>query len=150
VRKAEDAQVDRLEDVLRVGESSDDLVLLLRGGEDTSAKLIRQAALFERRYTYGSQPARGISLFAANSASGVLAVLESKLRTYPKYRRVAGAELAQIAVLLPTFQAPHWTVLLQPPGGARRPEEELLSDLLDILGPVLENPRYVPDRSRRR
>ena len=82
--------MDRLEDVLRVGESSDDLVLLLRGREDTSAKLIRQAALFERRYTYGSQPARGISLFAANSASGVLAVLESKLRTYSKYRRVAG------------------------------------------------------------
>jgi hypothetical protein len=79
-----------------------------------------------------------------------LAVLESKLRTYPKYRRVGRAELAEIAVLLPTFQAPHWTVLFQPPGGARRPEEELLSDLLDILGPALDNPKYVPDRSRRR
>jgi hypothetical protein len=43
--------VDRLEDVLRTGESSDDLVLL-RGGEDTSAKLLRQAALLEARYTY--------------------------------------------------------------------------------------------------
>jgi hypothetical protein len=63
---------------------------------------------------------------------------------------VPGAVLAGIAVLLPTFQAPHWTVLFQPPGGARRPEEELLSDLLDILGPALDNPKYVPDRSRRR
>ena len=125
--------MDRLEDVLRAGESSGDLALLLRGGEDTSAKLLRQAALFETRYTYGGQRARGISLFAASSAVDELAVLESKLRTYAKYRRVLGVELAEIAVLLPTFQAPHWTLLFQPPGGARRPEEELLSELLDIL-----------------
>jgi hypothetical protein len=63
---------------------------------------------------------------------------------------VPGAALAEIAVLLPTFQAPHWTVLFRPPGGLRRPEEELLNDLLDILGPVLDNPRCVPNRSRRR
>jgi hypothetical protein len=150
MRKAEGARVDRLEDVLRARESSDDLVLLLRGGQDTSAKLLRQAALFETRYTYGGRRARGISLFAASSAVGELAVLESKLRTYSKYRRVRGAELAEIAMLLPTFQAPHWTVLFQSPGGASRPEEELLSALLDILGPVLDNPRYVPDRLRRR
>jgi hypothetical protein len=89
--------VDRLEDVLRAGESSDDLVLLLRGGEDTSAKLLRQAALFEARYTYGGHGARGMSLFAASSAVDELAVLESKLRPYPKYRRVPGAAVAEIA-----------------------------------------------------
>jgi hypothetical protein len=111
---------------------------------------LRQAALFETRYTYGGQRARGISLFAASRAVDELAVLESKLRTYPKYRRVRGAALAEVAVLLPTFRAPHWTVLFRPPGGARRPEAELLNDLLDILGPVLDNPSYVPDRSRRR
>jgi hypothetical protein len=105
---------------------------------------------FDVGHTYGGQRARGISLFAASSAVDELAVLESKLRTYPKYRRVPGAALAEVAVLLPTFQAPHWTVLFRPPGGTRRPEEELLNDLLDILGPVLDNPRYVPDRSRRR
>ena len=142
--------MDRLEDFLRSGESSDDLVLLLRGGEDTRAKLLRQAALFETRYTYGGQRARGISLFAASSAVDELAVLESKLRTYPKYRRVPGAALAEIAVLLPTFQAPHWTVLFRPPGGVRQPEEKLLNEVLDILGPVLDNPRHVSDRSRRR
>ena len=97
---------------------------------------MRQAALFETRYTYGGQRARGISIFAASSAVDELAVLESKLRTYPKCRRVRRAALAEIAVLLPTFQAPHWTVLFRPPGGARRPEEELLNDL---LGPVLDN-----------
>jgi len=85
--------VDRLEDVLRAGESSGDLVLLLRGGEDTSAKLLRQAALFETRYTDRGQRAHGISLFAASRAVDKLAVLASKLRTHPKYRRCAGPRL---------------------------------------------------------
>jgi integrase len=43
VRKAEGARADRLEYVVRAGESSDDLARLLRRGEDTSAKLLRQA-----------------------------------------------------------------------------------------------------------
>ena len=128
---------------LTVGEWSDKW---LDGYRTRRKSTVRQA----ERYTYGGQRARGISLFAASSAVDELAVLESKLRSYAKYRRVLGVELAEIAVLLPTFQAPHWTGLFQPPGGARRPQEELLSDLLDILGPVLDNPRYVPDRSRRR
>jgi hypothetical protein len=42
---------------------------------------------------------------------------------------VLGFELAEIAVLLATFQSPHWTVLFQPPGEAHRPEEELLNNL---------------------
>ena len=42
IRKAEGARADRLEYVVRAGESSN-LALLLRRGEDTSAKLLRQA-----------------------------------------------------------------------------------------------------------
>jgi hypothetical protein len=110
--------VDRLEDVLRAGESSDDLVLLLRGGEDTSAKLLRQAALFETRYTYGGQRARGISLFAASSAVDELAVLESKLRTYPKYRRVrspsAGGRAAERSARYPWASAGQSEVRTRP------------------------------------
>ena len=141
--------MDRLEDVLRAGESSDDLVLLLRGARTrVPSSCGRRRSL--RRATPTAASVRVGYHFAASSAVDELAVLESKLRTCPKYRRLRGAEPAEIAVLLPTFQAPHWTVLFQPPGGARRPEEELLNDLLDILGPVLDNPSYVPDRSRRR
>jgi hypothetical protein len=126
--------VDRLEDVLRAAESSDDLVLLLRGGEDTRAKLLRQAALFE-------------ALRATRTAINVRAGCHSSRRaarstSWPCSNRssgrtrstagVPGAALAEIAVLLPTFQAPHWTVMFRPPGGVRQPEEELLNDLLDI------------------
>jgi hypothetical protein len=142
--------VDRLEDAVREGERVADLVLLLRGGEDTEAKLLRQAALLERRFNYAGRPVRGISLFAARGDLDARVVLGTKLRTYPKYRRVRGAALAELVVLLPTFRAPHWTALFHASGGPDRPEEALVADLLDILGPVLDNPKYVPDRSRRR
>ena len=78
---------------------------------------------FETRYTYGRQRARGISLFAASSAVDELAVLESKLRTYPKYRRVRGAALAEIAVLLPTSKrliGPSCSGRLAEPVGRRK------------------------------
>jgi hypothetical protein len=113
--------VDRLEDVLRAGESSDDLVLLLRGGEDTSAKLLRQAALFEARYIYGGQSAWDVTLRCEQRGRRVgRARIEAP--DLPEVPPVPGAVLAGIAVLLPTFQAPHWTVLFRPPGGARQPE----------------------------
>jgi hypothetical protein len=126
--------MDRLEDVVRGGESPSDLVFLLRGGVDAEEKLLRQAALLESRYTYGDLPARGISLFAASDDLDARTVLGTKLRTYPKYRQVSGAALGQVVVLLPTFQAPHWTALFQPASGVARPEAELLVDLLGTLG----------------
>ncbi len=143
-------RMDRLEDVVRGGESPSDLVFLLRGGVDTEEKLLRQAALLESRYTYRGLPARGISLFAASGDLDASSVLGAKLRTYPKYRQVGGAALSKLVVLLPTFQAPHWTALFQPANGAARPESELLVDLLGTLGPVLDNPKYEPTRTKRR
>jgi hypothetical protein len=142
--------VDCLEDVVRRGESPSDLVLLLRGGVDAQEKLLRQASLLERRYTYGGVPARGISLFAASDDLDTRTVLGTKLRTYPKYRQVSGATLGELVVLLATFRAPHWTALFQPASGIARPEAELLVDLLGTLGPVLDNPVYEPTRTKRR
>lgn len=141
--------MDRLEDALRSAELSAGPILLLRGGEDTDAKLLRQAGTLESRFTFDGRPARGISLFAARGDLDARTVLASKLQTYRQYRRVAGATLADVVLLLPTFQAPHWTALLRPPAETRRSEKALIADLLDILGPVLDNPKYVPDRSRR-
>lgn len=143
-------QMDRLEDVVRGRESPSHLVLLLRGGVDTEMKLLRQAALLESRYTYAGLPARGMSLFAARDDLDRRTVLGTKLRTYPKYRQVSGAALCELVVLLPTFQAPHWTALFRPAGGVARAEAELLVDLLGTLGPVLDNPKYEPTRTRRR
>lgn len=143
-------RMDRLEDVVRGGESPGDLVFLLRGGVDTEEKLLRQAALLESRYAYGDHPARGISLFATSGDLDTRLVLGTKLRTYPKYRQVSGTALSKLVVLLPTFQAPHWTALFQPSSGAACPEPELLVDLLGTLGQVLDNPKYEPTRTKRR
>jgi hypothetical protein len=149
MRKAEGARVDRLGDVLRAGESSDDLVLLLRGARTRVPSSCGRSRSLRRATPTAASVRVGYhsSLRAARSTNWPRSIRSSG---YPKYRRVPGARLAEVAVLLPTFQAPHWAVLFRPPDGARRPEEELLHDLLDILGPVLDNPRYVPDRSRRR
>lgn len=142
--------MERLEDVVRRGESPTDLVLLLRGGVDTQDKLLRQASLLERRYNYRSEPARGISLFAASDDLDTRTVLGTKLRTYPKYRQVSGAALGELVVLLVTFQAPHWTALFQPPTGVARSEDDLLNEVLGTLWPVLDNPEYQPTRTTRR
>ncbi len=128
--------MDRLEDVVRACEPSDGLVLLLRGGEDTTVKLLRQAGLLAQRYSYADLPARGLSVFAARGSDEEAVLLGSKLRTYRQYRRVSGPRLARLAVLLPTFQSPHWTILLQSPTLPARSERELVSELLDILGPA--------------
>lgn len=142
--------MERLEDVVRTGESPDEFTLLLRGGEDTEEKLRRQAAVLESRFTFGGAPARGISLFAARGDLEVREVLGTKLRTYPRYRRLEARALSEILVLLPTFATPHWTALFQPPRSPGQSEEHLLADLIAILGPVLDNPKYLPARRRRR
>ncbi|MDQ3486005.1 MAG: hypothetical protein M3445_11450 [Actinomycetota bacterium] len=120
--------MDRLEDVLRHGESAHDLILLLRGGEDTQTKLLRQAALLEARYTFEGVPARGISLFAARGDLEARTILGTKLRTYPKYRSVSGAALGELAPLLPTFQVPHWTCCSVGRMGAVGPREPCWSN----------------------
>lgn len=106
--------------------------------------------MLESRYTFGGAPARGISVFAANDELGAQEILATKLRTYPRYRQVSGSALAALTVLLPTFQVPHWTVLLRPPTASERAEPDLVADLLDILGSVLDNPKYEPTRSKRK
>lgn len=58
----------RLEDVVRVGEASDDLVFLLRAGDDDDnvERLQRQALRLSRRYTLNGAACYGVSAFAAS------------------------------------------------------------------------------------
>lgn len=78
-------------------------------------------------------------------------MLATRLSTYRKYYRASGPTLASLALLLPTFDAPHWTLLFRRSDGEEPGSEaELLGDLLDILGPALDNPKYVPPEARRR
>lgn len=53
-------------------------------------------------------------------------------------------------VLLPTFGKPHWTLLLQTPDGSGVSEDQLIDELVAILGEALDNPKWVKTRKRRR
>lgn len=142
--------MDRLEDEIRSEESPDDLVLLLRGGEDGEEKLLRQATSMATRFTYAGKPSRGISLFAADGDLDTWVLLGSRFRTFRTYRCVDGATLAEHGLLLPTFGRPHWTLMFLTPNGNEVDERVYLAELLAILGPVLDNPKYEPTRTRRR
>lgn len=140
-----------LEDVIRSGQSPDGLAVLLRGGTDTRDKLVRNADSMAKRFTYDGQPTRGISLFAAHGDLEERMVLGSRLSTYRTYYKVGAADVAGLGLLLPTFVSPHWTLLFEPAfAGRSRPLEELVEGLLAILGPLLENPKYVPPEAYRR
>lgn len=102
---------ERLEDVLRVGEAADDLVLLLRGGvyDERLLRLQQQAAQLDRRFNYRGGPCFGVSVFAATSATES-DVLATNMDVRRRYYRGPYPDIADL-LLLPTFRSPHWTVM---------------------------------------
>lgn len=77
-------------------------------------------------------------------------MLGDQLRNYPKYFRIPAAVVVKRFVLLPTFREPHWTLLLQTADGSEVPEDQLIDELVAIMGEVLDNPKWVKTRRRRR
>lgn len=142
--------MDRLEDVIREGEVADDLVLLVRGGPDTKEKILLHADRLADIFTFNDAPARGLSLFAAQGDLDAWTVLGDQLQNYPKYFRIPAASVVERFVLLATFRNPHWTLLLQTPDGSEVPEDQLIDELVAIMGKALDNPKWVKIRKRRR
>jgi hypothetical protein len=139
----------KLEEVVREGESPDDLVLLLRGGPDGREKILLHAGRLEDIFTYHHGPARWISLFAAQGDLDAWAVLGGQLLSYPKYFRIPASAVAERFVLLPAFGKPHWILLLQTPKGSDASEDQLIDELVAIIGEALDNPKWVKTRKRR-
>lgn len=140
----------KLEEVARAGESADDLVLLLRGGPDTKEKILRHADRLEDVFTYRDGLARGISLFAAQCDLDAWSVLGTRMQSYPKYIRIPASAVVGRFVLIPTFAKPHWTLLLRTPDGSEVPENELIDELVAIMGEALDNPKWAKTQKRRR
>lgn len=118
-------------------------VVVVRGGLDTSAKILGHAEDLARRFTWRGAPAVGVSAFGSRIAA-INDVLSDKLVSYPKYR------LAQVGALreagfevLPTFVAPHVTIVLPDL------DDKTLDRLLDTFGPVRDNLEYRRRRNRR-
>lgn len=134
---------ERLDDAVRPDEVADDLVLLLRGGvyEEGAERLQAQAAQLNRRFSFEGGECYGISVFAATEA-GEAWVLARNMDVRRRYYRIRYSDVAHLR-LLPTFRAPHWTVLFSGPTG---PE---YAAFVDALGELRENPYYSRKPGRR-
>lgn len=134
---------DALEGALRPDELAEDLVLLLRAGdEDDDVDLLkRQALRLHRRYTYAGDDCWGISVFAATEENEPW-VLATKMDVRRRYYRIRSTDLPDLR-LLPTFKAPHWTVLFNGPDG---PEYQTF---IDALGEIRDNPYWKRRPGRR-
>lgn len=139
----EPPEKDALEDALRPGEVPEDLVLLLRAGEehDDVEVLKRQALRLHRRYLYDGDDCWGISVFAATEENESW-VLATKMDVRRRYYRIRSSDIANLRVL-PTFKAPHWTVLFSGPDG---PEYQAF---IDALGAIRDDPYWKRRLGRR-
>lgn len=121
---------------LRVEQPPAATTLVVRGGRDTADKLRTHAERTARAWSLDAVPLLGISVFA------VLGVpLDDLLRRrFATFRTIylpsAGQLTGQGFELLPTGQAPHFTVRL------RRADDHELSRLLAALGAPQPNPQY--------
>lgn len=134
---------ERLEDVLRPDEVANDLALLLRGGvyEEGLERLQEQAAQLNRRFSFEGGACYGVSVFAATEETEDW-VLARNMDVRRRYYRIQREDVADLR-LLPTFRAPHWTVLFSGPDG---PEYAFF---VDALGELRENPYYSRKPGRR-
>lgn len=113
-----------------------DAFVVIRGGPDTPSLLRSHARRVNRLFVLDGAEVFGISVFVASSDIGVASerqILRGKLGTYESiYRTTVGELIAAGFGLLPTFQAPHFTVLL--------PGLDAVDELAVALGPLLTNP----------
>jgi hypothetical protein len=134
----------RLESVIRTDEAADDLVLLLRGGVHAREveRLQSQAADLDRLYTWRGGPCFGVSVFAATpDTEGD--VLATRMDVRRSYYRINYSDIAGRLVVVPTFRAPHWTVMFDGPRGAQ------YQLLVDCYGQLRENPYWTRKPGRR-
>lgn len=124
-----------------------DAVVVLRGGSDTIAKLANHARRTNRLYSLDGAPLWGVSVFAALDDVGPASLDKLLRERLVSYRLVhtptVGAITGAGFELLPTFNRPHYTLLLP------SDSELALGRLLGALGPAESNPYHVV-RPRRR
>jgi hypothetical protein len=124
-----------IEPHVRGEEPPDDAVLVLRGGPLTAAKLLEHALREQRRFSYRGLPMPSVSVDATVGGWTVDTILERRLWTRTSYAATTVARLRQAGyVLLPTFDVPHYDLLL--PAAS----EAAASTLLSVFGPAERNP----------
>ncbi len=121
---------------VRVEEPSTGAAVVIRGGPDTLSLLQSHARRLNRLYVLDGANVFGISVFVARDEIGPASersILSSKLRNYPTVYRSTVSTLTDAGFeLLPTFIAPHYTVLL--------PSLDAADDLAAAFGNLVVNP----------
>ncbi len=119
----------------------DDTVVVIRAGPLTVEKLVEHATRQQGRYSFRGRPMASISVDVASSGWTIEAILRDRLWSRSTYATCAvGALLGGGYELVPTFDAPHYDVLL-PAASA-----EVAGSLLSLFG----DPRSNPYKRRRR
>lgn len=118
--------------------------MVIRGGPDTVAKLRIHAERTQRAWCLDGVPILGVSVFAVVDDIGpgsARAILGRRLVTYRSVRVTSVGRLLESGrLLLATGRRPHFTVVLP------SDDDEALSGLLDVLGPVQDNQEYLAAR----
>lgn len=133
------AEREPIEGLLRAGESLNASAhLVVRGWPLSIDGLLRNAEATRSRFSYGGRPLSAISAEVTVGPWTLDAILGgTRLSTRSRYAAVPMGALGGAGfVLLPSFVAPHYSVVLEP-YTADRAEE-----LLGVLGPVLINPHH--------
>jgi hypothetical protein len=130
---------------VRVEEPSPDAAVVIRGGPDTLSLLQSHARRLNRLYVLDGAEVFGISVFVARDEIGPTSestILSSKVRNYAEVYRTNVSTLKDAGfVLLPTFSAPHFTVLMS--------SLEAADDLAAAFGNLVVNP-YAEGREEER
>ncbi|MGH9166257.1 MAG: hypothetical protein ACRD02_00235 [Acidimicrobiia bacterium] len=117
--------------------------LVVRGWPLTIDGMLRNADATRNRFSRGGEPFIAISAEVTIAGWDLDAILAGpRLRTRSRYASapVAAVQAAQFE-LLPTFVAPHYSVVL------RTYTEEVVQRLLDVLGEPIPNPHFIGRRS---
>ena len=113
-----------------------DASVVLRSGPDTASFLRAHARRLNRLYTLDGASVFGVSVFVASGDIGPSSertILSRKLHSYPTiYRTTVGQLLAQGLDVLPTFAAPHHTVVI--------PNLEAVAEPAAAFGKLVRNP----------
>ena len=132
--------LEPIEGLFRDGERLDpEAHLVVRGWPLTVDGLLRNADATRARFSLDGRPFSAISAEITVAGWTLDMILAGpRLRTRSRYAAVPVGELVEAGFgLLPTFVAPHYSVVLAPYTSER------VQQLLDVLGESQINPRHV-------
>lgn len=129
---------------LRVGEVLDsDASLVLRGSPLTIEGVLANAERTAQRLSFSGEPFVAISVDVTIAGWDVEAILARRIGTRRSYAQArAGDLLAEGFALAPTFDEPHYSLILP------SYTWDVAARLIEVFGDVMPNPHFNPRRGQ--